>query len=67
MEKEIYEGKDRSRRSVLLISHRLRSVERADLILVMEDGEIREKGTHEELMTKTGAYWQLVKRQQNGG
>ncbi|XP_042309642.1 antigen peptide transporter 1-like, partial [Sceloporus undulatus] len=66
VEKEIYEGEARGRRSVLLISHRLHSVERADLILVMEEGEIREKGTHKELMERKGAYWQLVQRQQNG-
>ncbi|CAI5768677.1 antigen peptide transporter 1 [Podarcis lilfordi] len=66
VEKEIYEGEARHRRSVLLISHRLRSVERADRILVMEDGEIQEEGTHLELMEKKGVYWQLVQRQQNG-
>ncbi|XP_061476693.1 antigen peptide transporter 1 [Rhineura floridana] len=66
VEKEIYEGVARSRRSVLLISHRLHSVEHADRILVMEDGEIREEGTHEQLMEKRGTYWQLVQRQQNG-
>nr|XP_028575956.1 antigen peptide transporter 1-like [Podarcis muralis] len=66
VEKEIYEGEARHRRSVLLISHRLRSVECADRILVMEDGEIQEEGTHQELMEKKGVYWQLVQRQQNG-
>nr|XP_034961044.1 antigen peptide transporter 1 [Zootoca vivipara] len=66
VEKEIYEGEARHRRSVLLISHRLRSVERADRILVMEDGEIQEEGTHLELMGKKGVYWQLVQKQQNG-
>uniref|UniRef100_A0A8D2L5F1 Transporter 1, ATP binding cassette subfamily B member n=1 Tax=Varanus komodoensis TaxID=61221 RepID=A0A8D2L5F1_VARKO len=66
VEKEIYEGAARSERAVLLISHRLHSVERANLILVMEDGEIKERGTHPELMEKGGAYWQLLQKQQNG-
>ncbi|KAM6472127.1 antigen peptide transporter 1 [Liasis olivaceus] len=66
VEEEIYEGAARCTRSVLLISHRLRSVERADLILVMEDGEIREKGTYKELMEQKGLYWQLLQKQQNG-
>ncbi|XP_062978545.1 antigen peptide transporter 1 isoform X2 [Elgaria multicarinata webbii] len=67
VKKEIYEGAARSQRSVLLISHRLHSVERADLILVMEDGEIQEQGTHLELMERRGAYWQLVQNGTNGG
>ncbi|KAL8213481.1 UNVERIFIED_CONTAM: hypothetical protein K2H54_065987 [Gekko kuhli] len=66
VEKEIYEGPARARRSVLLISHRLRTVERADRILVMEDGQIREEGTHQQLLRKRGAYWQLLQTQQNG-
>ncbi|XP_053149303.1 uncharacterized protein LOC128343892 [Hemicordylus capensis] len=66
VEKEIYDGVARSKRSVLLISHRLRSVERADQILVMEEGKILEEGTHPELMRKRGAYWQLLQKQQNG-
>ncbi|XP_070593147.1 antigen peptide transporter 1 [Erythrolamprus reginae] len=66
LEKEIYQGEARHTRSVLLISHRLHSVKQADLILFMEDGEIREKGTYEELMEKKGLYWQLLQKQPNG-
>ncbi|KAM3844370.1 antigen peptide transporter 1 [Vipera latastei] len=66
LEQEIYKGEARHSRSVLLISHRLRDVEQADLILVMEDGEIREKGTHLELVEKKGLYWQLLQKQPNG-
>ncbi|XP_066469291.1 ATP-dependent translocase ABCB1-like [Tiliqua scincoides] len=66
VEKEIYEGAARAGRSVLFISHRLHSVERADRILVMKEGEIQEEGTHPELMRRRGTYWQLVQRQQNG-
>ncbi|XP_077186134.1 uncharacterized protein LOC143833794 [Paroedura picta] len=66
VEEELYEGPDRARRAVLLISHRLRTVERADRILVLEEGQIREEGTHTQLLRKRGAYWQLLQTQQNG-
>uniref|UniRef100_A0A8C0IW28 Uncharacterized protein n=1 Tax=Chelonoidis abingdonii TaxID=106734 RepID=A0A8C0IW28_CHEAB len=65
VEKEIYEGV-RAGRSVLLIAHRLSAVERADRILVLEDGEIREQGTHWELLACQGSYWHLVQKQLNG-
>ncbi|XP_065419923.1 uncharacterized protein LOC101952783 [Chrysemys picta bellii] len=65
VEKEIYEG-DRVERSVLLIAHRLSAVERADRILVLEDGEIREQGTHRELLARRGSYWRLAQKQLNG-
>jgi ATP-binding cassette subfamily B protein len=38
-------------------------VHRADLILVMEDGEVVERGTHDELTTARGAYYEMVQRQ----
>ncbi|XP_060094444.1 antigen peptide transporter 1-like [Heteronotia binoei] len=66
VEREIYESPSRASRSVLLISHRLRTVERADCILVMEEGQIQEQGTHQQLLRKRGAYWQLLQTQQNG-
>ena len=44
------------RRSVLLISHRLKNAVQADCIYRMEDGRIAERGSHEELMRRKGGY-----------
>jgi ATP-binding cassette subfamily B protein len=50
-------------RTVLLISHRFSSVASADRIYVLADGEIREEGTHEELIQRGGIYAELFKLQ----
>lgn len=50
-------------RTVLIIAHRLSTVQKADQILVLERGEIIEQGTHNELILAGGAYYQLVKDQ----
>lgn len=47
----------------IVISHRLSSLRGADLILFMEDGEVIEAGTHEELMQMGGAYAQTYEKQ----
>jgi ATP-binding cassette, subfamily B, bacterial len=47
----------------IIIAHRLSTVRDADLILVMHQGEIVERGTHEELLLKQGYYAQLVQQQ----
>jgi subfamily B ATP-binding cassette protein MsbA len=46
-------------RTTLVIAHRLSTIQRADLILVVEDGEIVERGRHEELMARHGRYHKL--------
>ncbi|MDX1301929.1 lipid A ABC transporter ATP-binding protein/permease MsbA [Photobacterium sp.] len=46
-------------RTVLVIAHRLSTIENADQILVVDDGEIIERGTHAELIERDGAYAQL--------
>ena len=43
-------------KTVLMIAHRLTSVVNADQIIVVEDGEIAERGTHSELLEKNGIY-----------
>ena len=50
-------------RTTFVIAHRLSTIRRADLILLMEDGRVTERGTHEELMEARGAYYGMVQRQ----
>jgi ATP-binding cassette subfamily B protein/subfamily B ATP-binding cassette protein MsbA len=50
-------------RTTFVIAHRLSTIHRADLILLMEDGGIVERGTHEELMRAGGIYHDMVRRQ----
>ena len=46
-----------------VIAHRLSTIQHADKILVMEHGDVREQGTHEELMKKRGVYYRLYAAQ----
>ncbi|HMA25082.1 MAG TPA: ATP-binding cassette domain-containing protein, partial [Gemmatimonadaceae bacterium] len=50
-------------RTTFVIAHRLSTVRRADVILLMEDGRITERGSHEELMAARGKYYDMVMRQ----
>ena len=50
--------------TTLLVAHRLSSVKRADLIIVLKDGSIVEMGTHNKLYMKKGAYYSLFKNQE---
>ena len=50
-------------RTTFVIAHRLSTIKNADLILVMKDGDIIEKGTHQELMDQKGFYCNLYNSQ----
>ncbi|MDQ6634065.1 MAG: ABC transporter ATP-binding protein/permease [Gemmatimonadota bacterium] len=50
-------------RTTFVIAHRLSTIRRADLILLLEEGRVTERGTHRELMDARGAYYDMVLRQ----
>ena len=50
-------------RTTFVIAHRLSTIRRADLILLLEDGQIMERGTHASLMAARGVYFEMVQRQ----
>jgi len=52
----------RSRTSVI-VAHRLSTIQRADTIIVLHHGEIREQGSHQDLLSLQGLYWKLYKLQ----
>ncbi|CAM6128352.1 unnamed protein product [Calypogeia fissa] len=53
-------------RTVLVIAHRLSTVQSADIVAVVNDGIIAERGTHDELLDRNGIYANLVRRQLQG-
>lgn len=54
-------------RTSIVVAHRLSTIQRADQIIVLHHGEIREQGTHQELLAQHGLYWMLYKLQYADG
>ena len=50
-------------RTSVVIAHRLSTVQRAEQIIVMHKGQLREMGTHQELLARRGIYWKLYQLQ----
>jgi len=50
-------------RTSMVIAHRLSTIQKCDRILVFHHGELRESGTHQELLTLNGLYWRLYRLQ----
>lgn len=64
-EKMVQEAIDRlmKNRTSIVIAHRLSTIQNADEIILLEKGEIKERGTHQELIAQNGAYYKLVNMQ----
>ncbi|CAN2389829.1 phosphatidylcholine-translocating ATPase activity [Pristimantis euphronides] len=64
-EKVVQQALDQARkgRTCIVIAHRLSTVQNADLIIVMKNGKVIEKGTHQQLLSNRGEYYDLVNAQ----
>ena len=56
--------KNRQGMTTILIAHRISTIQNADMILVLEDGEAKEVGNHAQLMEKHGIYRDMFEKQQ---
>ena len=54
-------------RTVFFITHRLKTLQSADVIVMMDQGQVAEQGTHEELMANQGRYYWLYQQQEAAG
>ena len=59
--------KMRSIGTMLVVAHRLSTIQHADRIIVLQDGEVTEQGTHQELLAEHGYYWKLYRLQFESG
>ena len=68
-EKDLVEAIDAltKEKTILMIAHRLKTVRNADQILVVDKGQIVQKGTHDELMQKDGIYKRFVNAREIAG
>jgi ATP-binding cassette subfamily B protein len=64
-EREILEAMDHAMagRTTFVVAHRLGTLERADMVVVLENGRVVEMGSHDQLMLKRGAYWKAANLQ----
>ena len=68
-EKKVQDALDKAKvgRTTIVIAHRLSTIRNADLIVALADGQIKEMGTHDQLMNTRGLYFDLVNAQTVGG
>lgn len=61
-EKIVQEALDKARegRTCIVIAHRLSTIQNADLIVVFQNGRIKEHGTHQQLLAQKGIYYSMV-------
>lgn len=64
----VQEALDKARqgRTTIIVAHRLSTIRNADIIYALDQGQLAEFGTHDELMAKEGIYYKLVKTQESG-
>ena len=58
----VQEALDKARegRTCIVIAHRLSTIQNADLIVVIENGKVKEHGTHQQLLAQKGIYFSMV-------
>uniref|UniRef100_A0A0N5BVD9 Transferred entry: 7.6.2.2 n=1 Tax=Strongyloides papillosus TaxID=174720 RepID=A0A0N5BVD9_STREA len=64
-ERAVQEALDKARlnRTCVTIAHRLSSIQNSDLIVYIAEGQVKESGTHNQLLAKKGNYWNLIQQQ----